>query len=168
MVQMQVLTCNADRIMLLCNRANQNDYVCIREPTAEIWERHEMGTTVDKKMKRSQLMRTLWFKMELLILVPNARKGTLYWHNISESKYKCVSESTAENCLDEGISEVHDLLQYISGKDQYKKVLDEAYEINQKIVGIDEEYALKQVQLEAKYNDPPRSQTLQDRQKRIC
>lgn len=142
--------CRPDYVVV--HRTNQNDYVCIRESTAEIWQRHEMGTIVDKE-EEIQIDENSMVQNVVTNPGTQCKEGYTVLYNISESNYQCVSESTAENWLDEGIGEVHDLLQYISGKDQYKIVLDEAYEINQEILRIDEEYALKQIQLEAKYRD---------------
>jgi len=145
------MQCRPDYIVV--HRTNQNDYVCIRESTAEIWERHEMGTIVNKENEEIPIDENSMVQNVVTNPGTQCKEGYTVLYNISESRYKCVSESAAENWLDEGIGEVHDLLQYISGKDQYKIILDEAYEINQGILGIDEEYALKQVQLKAKYDD---------------
>jgi hypothetical protein len=81
------------------------------------------------------------------------KEGYTVLYNISESAYRCVSESTAEKWLDDGTGEIHDLLQYILAKDQYKTVLDEAYEINQEITALNDEYSRKQAQLESVYDD---------------
>lgn len=145
------MQCRPDYVVV--HRANQNDYVCIRESTAEIWERHEMGTIVDKEQDEIQIDENSMVQNVPTNPGTQCKEGYTVLYNILESNYQCVSESTAEKWLDEGMGEVHDLLQYISGKDQYKIILDEAYEINQEILRIDKEYSLKQIQLEAKYRD---------------
>jgi hypothetical protein len=143
------MQCRPDYVVI--HRINQNDYVCIRELTAQIWERHKMGIIVDKE--EIQIDENSMVQNVLTNPGTQCKKGYIVLYNISESKYQCVSESTAERWLNDGIGEVHDLLQYISGKDLYKIVLDEVYEINQDILRIDEEYAFKQVQLDSKYDD---------------
>ena len=145
------MQCRPDYVVV--HRENQNDYVCIRESTAEIWERHEMGRIVDKEQDKIQIDENSMVQNVVTNPGTQCKDGYTVLYHISESRYECVSESTAENWLDEGIGEVHTLLQYIAGKDQYKIVLDEAYEINQEILRIDEEYELKQDKLEAKYDD---------------
>ena len=145
------MQCRPDYVVV--HRTNQNDYVCIRESTAEIWERHEMGTIVDKEQEDIVIDENSMVQNVVTNPGTECQEGYVVLYNISESRYKCVSESTAKNWLDEGMGEVHDLLQYISSKDQYKIILDEAYEINQEILRIDEEYALKQDRLETKYDD---------------
>ena len=146
------MQCRPDYVVV--HRTNQNDYVCIRDSTAEIWERHEMGTIVDKD-EENEILIDENSMVQNVVTNPGTqcKEGYTVLYNLSESNYQCVSESTAEDWLDEGIGEVHNLLQYISDKDQYKITLDEAYEINQKILRIGEEYALKQDRLEAKYRD---------------
>lgn len=144
------MQCRPDYVVLY--RTNQNDYVCIQESTAEIWERHKMGEIIDKEEELTA------DENSMVQNVPTnpgtqCKEGYVVLYNTSESQYKCVSESTAEKWLSDGIGEIHDLLQYISGKDQYKIILDEVYEINQEIIKIDEEYILKQVQLGAEYQD---------------
>ena len=144
--------CRPDYVIV--HRTNQNDYVCIRESTAEIWERHEMGIIVDKN-KENEILIDENSMVQNMPTNPGTqcKDGYAVLYNIPESDYQCVSESTAERWVDEGIGEVHNLLQYISDKDQYKITLDEVYEINQKIMQINEEHAIKQDRLEAKYRD---------------
>ena len=145
------MQCRSDYVVI--HRTNQNDYVCIRESTAEMWQRHEMGMIVDKENEEILIDENSMIQNVVTNPGTQCKDGYTVLYNISESEYKCVSKPTAESWLDEGIGEVHDLLQYISGKDQYKKILDEVYEINQEILRIDEEYALKQTQLKVEYDD---------------
>jgi len=144
------MQCRSDYVVV--HRTNQNDYVCIQESTAEIWERHEMGKIVGKEEKIQVDKNSM---VQNVATNPGTQclEGYTVLYHITESNYQCVSESTAEKWLNAGTGEVHDLLQYISGKDQYKIILDEVYEINQEISSIDEEYGLKLVQLETKYED---------------
>ena len=145
------MQCRPDYVVI--HRTSQNDYVCIQESTAEIWERHEMGIIVDKDQEDTEIDENSMIQNVITNPGTQCKDGYTVLYHISESNYKCVSESTAENWLDEGIGEVHDLLQYIAGKDRYKIVLDELYEINQEISEIDEEYARALDKLEAKYDD---------------
>ena len=145
------MQCRIDYVVV--HRTNQNDYACIRESTAEMWERHEMGTIVDKDGEEIQVDENSMVQNMVTNPGTQCKEGYTVLYHIAESNYQCVSEPTAEKWLSDGIGEVHDLLQYISGKDQYKIVLDQAYEINQEILRINEEYDLKQVQLESEYDD---------------
>ena len=145
------MQCRPDYVVI--HRTSQNDYVCIQVSTAEIWERHEMGIIVDKDQEDAEIDENSIIQNVITNPGTQCKDGYTVLYHISEYNYKCVSESTAEKWLDEGIGEVHNLLQYIAGKDQYKIVLDEIYEINQKISRIDEEYALKLDKLEVKYDD---------------
>lgn len=145
------MQCRPDYVVI--HRTSQNDYICIQESTAEIWERHEMGIIVDKDQEDTEIDGNSMIQNVITNPGTQCKDGYMVLYHISESNYKCVSESTAENWLDEGIGEVHDLLQYIAGKDQYKIVLDEVYEINQEISEIDEEYSGVIDKLEAKYED---------------
>ena len=133
----------------LVHRSNQNDYVCIGELTAQIWERHEMGKIVsgaEPSVDENSMVQN----------VPTnpgteCMEGYSVLYNIPTSEYRCVSDSTAKKWTSDGTGEVHDLLQYILEKDQYKIVLDEIYEINQEILRINEEHNIKVKKLESRY-----------------
>ena len=133
------------------HRINQNDYVCITESTAQIWERHGMAKIVDKKesfVDENSMVQNVRTNPGT-----QCKEGYSVLYHISSAEYRCVSESTAEEWINDGTGEIHDLLQYISGKDQYKVVLDKVYDINQEIMRINEEYDLKEIQLESEYED---------------
>ncbi len=131
------------------HRISQDDYVCIQESTAQIWERHGMGEIVDKK----ELSIDENSMVQNVVTNPGTQCKEDYTvlYNIPASEYRCVSESTAEKWMNDGTGEVHDLLQYILGKDQQKKVLDEIHAINQEIQRINEEYDIQKKALEKQY-----------------
>ena len=79
-------------------------------------------------------------------------QGYLVVYHIAISEYQCVLESTAKEMIDVKIAEIHTLVEYIFDKDNQKIVVDEIYEINQKIFKLQTEYDLKRDTLESKYS----------------
>lgn len=133
----------------LVHRSNQNDYVCIGELTAQIWERYGMGEIVNK----IELSVDENSRVQNVPTNPGTEciEGYSVLYNIPTSEYRCVSDSTAKKWTSDGTGEVHDLLRYILGKDQYKVLLDKIYEINQEILRINEEHNVKIKKLESRY-----------------
>ena len=134
----------------LVHRINQNDYVCIRESTAQMWERHEMGTIVEKKD-------ILLDENSMVQNVPTnpgttCKDDHIVLYDVLESRYSCVLESTAEQRVADGTGEIHDLFDYILNKDKYKIVIDEIYDINKEIKQITDEYDLHKKALEKQYS----------------
>ena len=146
--QEEKVDCRKDYVLV--HRINENDYVCIREQIAEMWERHDMGVIVDKiepKIDENSMVQN----------VPT-NPGTdcmdeyRVLYNVLTSEYRCVSESTAEKWLSDGTGEIHDLMDYILGKDQLKIVIDGIYAINQEIKRITEEYDAYKSSLEKQFD----------------
>ncbi len=79
-------------------------------------------------------------------------KGHLVVYHIVLSEYQCVLESTAKEMMDVKIAEIHTLVEYIFDKDDQKIIIDEIYDINQKIFKLQTEYDLKRNALESKYS----------------
>lgn len=133
----------------LVHRSNQNDYVCIGKLTAQIWERYGMGEIVNK----IELPVDENSRVQNVPTNPGTEcvEGYSVLYNIPTSEYRCVSDSTAKKWTSDGTGEVHDLLRYVLGKDQYKVLLDKIYEINQEILRINEEHSVKIKKLEARY-----------------
>jgi len=133
----------------LVHRSNQNDYVCIRELTAQIWERYGMGEIVNK----IELSVDENSRVQNVPTNPGTEciEGYSVLYNIPTSEYRCISDSTAKKWTSDGTGEVHDLLRYILEKDQYKVLLDKIYEINQEILRINEEHNVKIKKLESRY-----------------
>jgi len=133
----------------LVHRSNQNDYVCIGELTAQIWERYGMGEIVNK----IELSVDENSRVQNVPTNPGTEciEGYSVLYNIPTSEYRCVSDSTAKKWASDGTGEVHDLLRYILGKDQHKVLLDKIYEINQEILRINEEHNVKIKELESRY-----------------
>lgn len=157
----QDVECGEGRTLI--HRADQDDYVCIQDSTAQIWERHQMGEAVDKAevdVDENSTVQNVPTNPGTICI-----EGHSVLYNIPASEYRCVSESTANKWTDDGTGEVHDLIQYILGKDQYKKVLDEIYEINQEIQRINEEYDDKIKRLESRYSEDLENADLLAKQK---
>ena len=82
-------------------------------------------------------------------------------YHIATSEYMCVSESDAKEMIENNTAESHTLIDYIASKDQLKVHEDMIYEINQEILGINQEYDLKKKTLETKYDDALENEDLQ-------
>ena len=134
----------------LVHRLNQNDYVCIRESTAQMWKRHEIGTIVEKK-------ETPIDENSMVQNVPT-NPGTkciddhVVLYDVSESRYSCVLESTAKQRVSDGTGAIYDLFDYILNKDKHKIVIDEIYDINQEIKQTTKENDLHKISLEKQYD----------------
>lgn len=146
--QEEKVDCREDYVLV--HRENENDYVCIREQTAEMWERHDMGSIVDKiepEVDENSMVQNVPTNPGT-----DCMDGYRVLYNVLTSEYQCVSESTAEKWLSDGTGEIHDLIDYILGKDQLKIVIDEIYSINQEVKRITEEYDLYKNSLEKQFN----------------
>ena len=130
-------------------RTNQNDYVCITESTAQIWERYGMGQIVNKD--RPSIDENSMVQNVKTNPGTQCAEGHRVLYHIPSAEYRCVSEDTAGEWIDDNVGEIHTLLQYISGKDQQKILLDKIHNINEKIIQINEEYDRKESQLESEY-----------------
>ena len=138
---------------VVVHRLNKNDYSCITESTAQMWERSGIGKIVNKESSQ-----TVFDENSLISNVKTnpgtqCKEGFSVLYDTISLEYHCISDSIVKESIKQGTGEVHDLIQYILEKDQYKKVLDKIYEINQEILRINEEYAIKQVQLESQYTN---------------
>ena len=78
-------------------------------------------------------------------------KGYQVIYNIVDSEYQCVLESIAKKMISDDAGEIHTLTDFILNKDKQKTTDDEIYEINQRILRINEEYDAKKKTLESKY-----------------
>jgi len=91
--------------------------------------------------------------------------GYLVVYHIVASEYQCVLEFTAKEMIYSKTAEIHTLVEYILGKDDKKIIVDETYEINQKIFKLETEYDLKRNELESKYGDMLENGNLFSKQK---
>ena len=92
-------------------------------------------------------------------------KGHLVVYHIAISEYQCVLESVAKEMMDVKIAEIHTLVEYILERDDQKMIVDEIYEINQKIFKLQTEYDLKRNALESKYSAMLENDSLLAKQK---
>ena len=137
---------------VVVHRIKSDDYACITESTAQMWENSGIGEIVNRGKSHV---------FDENSLVPNiktnpgtqCKEGHVVVYGISTSEYMCVTESTAKEMTSNGTGEFHDLLRYISGKDEYKIVLDKVYNINQEILKINQNYSLKQKNLNSEYDE---------------
>ncbi len=74
-------------------------------------------------------------------------------YHIAKAEYQCVSEHDATFMLEQSIAESHTLVDYIGIKDEQKTYEDIVYDINQRILAINEEFDIKNRQLESKYDE---------------
>ena len=134
----------------LVHRTNQNDYVCIQESTAQMWERHEMGTIVEKK--DIQLDENSMVQNVPTNPGTKCKDDHVVLYDVLESQYSCVLDTTAKQRVADGTGEIHDLYDYILNKDKYKIVIDKIYDINQEIKQVTETYDSHKKALEKQYD----------------
>ena len=135
---------------VVVHRFQQNDYACITESTAEMWERRGMGEVVNSNS-------TIYDDNSLSPNIPTnpstlCKDGFIVVFHNEARAYGCVIESTAQQWIDEGTAEIHELTQFIVDKDKHKKIENKVFEINQEITTIYEENILEQIQLKKKYD----------------
>ena len=93
------------------------------------------------------------------------KEGHQVVYRIATSDYRCVSELSAKEMLENNTAENHTLIDYIAGKDKLKVREDIVHRINQEILKINHEYDLKKKTLDAKYGEALESGDLQAKQK---
>ncbi len=93
------------------------------------------------------------------------KEGYLVIYHISTLEYQCVLESVAKEMINAKTAEIHTLVEYILDKDDQKIIVDETYEINQRIFKLQTEYDLKRNTLELKYNNILENEKLVAKQK---
>jgi len=131
-------------------RLASDDYACITESTAEMWERRGMGKVVDSA--------TVTFDENSLSPNIPTNPGTQCMENyivvyhIEAQEYGCVLESTAQSWIEEGNAEIHELTQFILDKDKQKEIEHQIFLVNQKIIEINDQHVLDQIQLKKKYD----------------
>jgi len=134
---------------IVVHRLQSDDYTCVTESTAEMWERFGIGVIVDS---------TGIFDENSLTPKVKTNPGTkcvddyIVVYHIEVRKYGCVLESTAETWIQDGIAEIHELTQFILDKDSKKKTDNQVFVINQEIEIFYNEHALDQFQLKKKYD----------------
>jgi len=135
---------------VVVHRLQPNDYACITESTAEMWERRGMGKIVNTNL-------VIFDENSLSPNIPTnpgtlCKDGYIVVYHKEAKEYGCVLESTAQEWINDGAAEIHELTQFILDKDKQKKIENQIYEINQEITTIYENNILEQIQLKKKYD----------------
>lgn len=135
---------------VVVHRVANNDYACITESTAEMWERHGIGNVVDTEA-------VIYDENSLTPTIPT-NPGTqckdrhIVVYHFEAKAYGCVLESVANTWIEEDLAEIHELTQFILDKDEQKEIDNQIYEINQEINAIYENNILEQIQIKKKYD----------------
>jgi len=135
---------------VVVHRLQQNDYACITISTAEMWERRGMGEVVNSNS-------VIFDENSLSPNIPTnpgtfCKDGYIVVYHHEAKAYGCVLDSTAQEWIEEGIAEIHELTQFIVDKDKHKKIENQIFEINQEITSIYEDNVLEQIQIKKKYD----------------
>jgi hypothetical protein len=134
---------------VVVHRLANNDYACITESTAEMWERHGIGKVVD-------VDQVIYDENSLTPTIPT-NPGTqckdrhIVVYHFEAKAYGCVLQSVSVAWIEEGAAEIHELTQFILNKDKQKEIELQIFEINQEIADIYDENILEQNQLKKKY-----------------
>ncbi len=135
---------------VVVHRLHTNDYACITNSTAEIWQMRGMGKIVDSTV--------LIFDDNSLTPTIRTTPGTqcieghIVAYHIEARDYGCILESTADTWIEGGIGEIHELTQFILDKDQEKKIENQIFELNQEINDLYDLHTLDQIQLKKNYD----------------
>ena len=135
---------------VVVHRLANNDYACITESTAEMWERHGIGKVINTK-------EIIYDEASLTPNIPtnpatHCKERHVVVYHYEAKAYGCVLESVAETWIGDGVAEIHDLTEFILSKDKQKEIENQVFVINQKIDEIYDKNALDQIQLKKKYD----------------
>jgi hypothetical protein len=134
---------------IVVHRLQYDDFTCVIESTAEMWERHGMGIIVDASEIFDQHSLSPRVKTNPGTMCVD---GYIVVYHLKAREYGCVLEYTAKELIKDGIGEIHELTQFILDKDQQKEVDNKVFEINQEIDIMYDEQALDQIQLKKVYD----------------
>ncbi|MDH3311698.1 MAG: hypothetical protein OEM28_00955 [Nitrosopumilus sp.] len=144
--------------LVLVSRVTSASHSCIDENVAKKWISDEVkGIVISGDTSPISNIKTNPGTV--------CKDGYQVIYSIVASEYKCVLESDAKEMIENNTAENHTLIDYILNKDKLKVHKDEVYQINQEILGINQEYDLKKKALEAKYDEALESEDLQAKQK---
>ena len=134
---------------IVVHRLQYDDFTCVTESTAEMWERHDMGIIVDSSEIFDQY--SLFSRVKTN---PGTTcvDGYIVVYHLKAREYGCVLESTAEEWIKDGIGEIHELTQFILDKDQQKEIDNKVFEINQEIDVLYDQHTIDQIQLKKTYD----------------
>jgi hypothetical protein len=135
---------------VVVHRLANNDYACITESTAEMWERQGIGEIVDTDA-------VIYDEASLTPNMPTnpateCKDRHIVVYHFEAEAYGCVLESVAQTWISENKAEIHDLTEFIVSKDKQKDVKNQIFEINQKILDIYDNNILEQIQLKKHYD----------------
>ena len=135
---------------VVVHRFTNDDYACITESTAEMWERHGIGEAINTN-------KVIYDESSLTPNTPTnpatkCKEGQLVVYHFEARAYGCVLESVAQTWIAEGVAEVHDLTKFILSKDKQKEIKNQIYVINEEIDKIYDNHELTQIQLKKKYD----------------
>ncbi len=131
---------------VLVSRVTSGSHACVDESTAKKWISDGVkGIIISNDVLSISEVKTN----------PGTQceEGHQVIYHIATSEYQCVLESVAKEMIGNNTAEIHTLTEYILNKDKQKVTEDAIYEINQKILRINEEYDIKKKALESKYDE---------------
>lgn len=135
---------------VVVHRLTNNDYACITESTAEMWERHGIGEIIDTEA-------VIYDEASLTPTIPTnpatkCKERHIVIYHYEAKAYGCVLESVAQTWIAEDKAEIHNLTEFILSKDKQKDVKNQVYEINQEILDIYDNNVLEQIQLKKHFD----------------
>ena len=132
--------------LVLVSRVTSGSHSCIDESTAKKWISDGVKGIIisNDVLSISQVKTNPGTQCE---------EGYQVVYHIATSEYQCVLESVAKEMISNNTAEIHTLTEYILNKDKQKVTEDIVYEINQKILRINEEYDIKKKVLESEYDE---------------
>ena len=142
---------------IVVHRLQYDDFTCVTESTAEMWERHGMGIIVDTNEIFDQFSLSPRVKTNPGTMCVD---GYIVVYHIKAREYGCVLESTAKDWINDGTGEIHELTQFILDKDRQKEIDNQVFELNQEIDIMYDEYTLDQIKLKKTYDQMYKDQDL--------
>jgi hypothetical protein len=135
---------------VVVHRLTNNDYACITESTAEMWERHGIGEIVDTEA-------VIYDESSLTPTIPTnpetqCKERNIVVYHFEAKAYGCVLESVAKTWIEDDIAEIHDLTQFILEKDKRKEFENQLYNLNQEINKVYDENIFNVIQLKKEYD----------------
>jgi hypothetical protein len=135
---------------VVVHRVANNDYACITESTAEMWERHGIGEVVDTEA-------VIYDENSITPTVPTnpgtqCKERHIVVYHFEAKAYGCVLESVANTWIEEDTAEIHDLTKFILEKDKQSGIKNKVFVLNQEINEIYDNNILDQIQLKKKYD----------------
>ncbi len=143
---------------VLVSRVTSGSHSCIDESTAKKWISDGVkGIIISNEVRSISQVKTN----------PGTQceEGHQVVYHIATSEYQCVLDSVAKEMIGNNTAEIHTLTEYILNKDTQKITEDVIYEINQKILRINEEYDTKKKVLESEYDENLENENMLAKQK---